>query len=317
MSLLTEQARENPILPKALGVGILFSTVALFWRPLKAVAGLSWNDDRYIEVLVAPILCVLLICWERTRIFSNARFSPRWGIPSLSLVVLCLTLVYGTSAHDEYARLELIIFAVVLVWMAAFILCYGARSFRIALFPLCCLFLMIPAPTAWMDQVTIGLQHASAATSFAILRLLGIPVFRQGMIFLLPNLSVEVAQECSGIRSCLVFVLVAILASRVCLRSIWTQWVLIAFMIPIAIFKNAVRIVVISSLSAYVDPGYLHGRLHHEGGVVFSLVGIALFVPLLYGLQWLENRRAEDKALLRDAPDLPLANNVSGPAAVR
>ena len=103
-------------------------------------------------------------------------------------------------------------------------------------------------------------------------------------------------------RSCLVFVLVAILASRVCLRSAWAQWALIASMIPIAIFKNAVRIVVISTLSAYVDTGYLHGQLHHEGGVVFSLVGIALFVPLLFALQWLENRGGGDTtALLRDA----------------
>jgi exosortase len=220
-----------------------------------------------------------------------------------------LALTSSPSARGEGARQPLVIFAIVLVWMASFILCYGIQSFRIALVPLCCLLLMIPASAAWMDQVTIGLQHASAATSFAMLRLAGIPVFKQGMIFLLRGITVEVAPECSGIRSCLVFVLVAIVASRVCLRSVWTQWMLIAFMIPIAIFKNAVRIVVISLLSAYVDTGYLHGRLHHEGGVVFSLVGIALFVPLLFVLQWLESRGRGGKTLLRDAPDgLPLTN---------
>ncbi len=170
---------------------------------------------------------------------------------------------------------------------------------------------MVPAPSAWMDQITVWLQHASAATSYAILRLLGIPVFREGMIFQLRGLTLEVAQECSGIRSCLAFVLVAILASRVCLRSLWSQWTLIAFMIPIAIFKNAVRIVAISTLSAYVDSGYLHGRLHHEGGVVFSLVGIAFFVPLLFALQWLENPMPS-----ATSADLPLTNDVSGSAAV-
>jgi exosortase len=318
MSPGTEQARENRIMPSSLNVGVLISTVMLFWQPLKAVARLSLHDDRYIEVLVAPILCALLIFWDRTRIFSNARYSPRLGIPLLLLgVLLCLTLVHGPSAHDEYARLELVIFAIVFTWVAAFVLCFGTRSFKIAVIPLCCLFLMTPAPPAWMDHVTVGLQQASAATSYAILRLVGIPVFRQGMTFLLRGITVEVAPECSGIRSCLVFVLVAILASRVCLRSVWTQWTLIAFMIPIAIFKNAVRIVVISSLSAYVDPGYLHGQLHHEGGVVFSLVGIALFVALLYALQWLEKRGGE-KTLLRGAvAGLPRTSNVSGPASVR
>jgi exosortase len=288
--------RENWKLANLLNFGILLSTVTLFWPPLKAVAGLSFHDDRHIEIVVAPLLCVVLVYWERTRIFSNARFSPRAGIPLLSLaIVLCSALIYSPSTGNESTRLRLVIFAILLVWMASFILCYGTRSFKIALFPLCCLFMMIPAPSAWIDQVTIGLQHASAATSFAMLRLLGIPVFRQGMIFLLPGLTVEVAQECSGIRSCLVFVIVAILASRVCLRSVWTQWALVALMIPIAIFKNAVRIVVISSLSAYVDRAYLHGPLHRQGGVVFSLVGIALFVPLLSALQRSENRRCGGK----------------------
>jgi len=69
------------------------------------------------------------------------------------------------------------------------------------------------------------------------------------MLLQLRGLTVEVAKECSGIRSCVVFVIVAIVASRVCLRSVWAQWALIVSMIPIAIFKNAVRIVVISTLS--------------------------------------------------------------------
>ena len=226
----------------------------------------------------------------------------------LLAMFLGLMATRGAPSPHQGARLPLAMFAIVLVWMAAFILCYGTRSFRIALIPLCCLFLMTPAPPAWMDQVTVGLQHASAATSFAILRMAEVPVFKQGMIFVLPGVTVEVAQECSGIRSCLVFMLVAIVASRVCLGSVWTRWILIASMVPIAIFKNAVRIVVISTLSAYVDPGYLHGQLHHEGGVVFSLVGIAIFVPLLFMLQGLENRGGEDKTSLRDTPaDLPTA----------
>jgi len=307
---------ENRQMPDLLNVGILLSTAALFQGHLKAAAGLAFHDDRYIEIAVAPILCVLLLCWERVRIFEKARFSPRSGVPLLALaMLLCLTVMRGAAGTDEGARLSLAMFAIVLVWMAAFILCYGVRSFQIAMIPLCCLFLMVPAPSAWMDQATIGLQHASAGTSFAILRLVGIPVFKQGMIFMLPGVTVEVAQECSGIRSCLVFLLVAILASRVCLRSVWTRWALIASMIPIAIFKNAVRIVVISSLSAYVDPGYLHGWLHHEGGVVFSLVGIAIFVPLLYTLQWFENMGGGVITALTDATaDLPLTRRGSGPA---
>jgi exosortase/archaeosortase family protein len=106
--------------------------------------------------------------------------------------------------------------------------------------------------------------------------------FQTWMTFLLPGLSFEVAPECSGIDSCLAFVIAAILASRPCLRSVPRTLVLIVLTILIAIFKNAVRIVVITSRSVYVNRAVIDGPLHHRGGPVFALLDIALFVPLLF-----------------------------------
>jgi exosortase len=272
-------------------LAILLSTLALFWSSLAAVVSLSVRDDRYFQIVVGPILCLFLIYRERARIFSEARFSPRLGIPLLLLAVLLgLVLSLQPRGADDNRSLVPVVFAVVLVWMSAFILCYGTRSFRAALFPLCCLLMMIPVPPALMDRITVGLQHGSADVSYALLRLAGIPVFRQGMTFSLPGLDVQVAPECSGIRSCMVFMIMGILAGRVYLRSGWRRWALIVMTIPIAIFKNAVRIVVISSLSAYVNRAILSGPLHHSGGPVFALVGIALFAPLLVALQRSEIR---------------------------
>jgi exosortase len=201
-----------------------------------------------------------------------------------------LVLLRHPASSDKSRSLVAVLFAVILVWMAAFVLCYGARSFKAALFPFCCLFLMIPIPPAWMDGITVALQHGSADVSYALLRLIGIPVFRQGMMFSLPGLDIQVAPECSGIRACLVFVMMAILMSRVYLRSNWRRWALVIMTIPIAIFKNAVRIVILSSLSVYVNRTVLDSPLHHSGGPVFALIGLALFVPLLYALQKSEIR---------------------------
>src|ERR1700694_260528 len=131
--------------------GILLSSVALYWPPLRAVVSLALHDDRYFQIAVAPFLCLFLIYWERARIFSKARFSPGAGVPLLFLsVLLCFALIHRWSRNNEPAGLLLAVFAIILVWMAAFIVCYGTRSFKIALFPLCCLFFMIPAPTKVM-----------------------------------------------------------------------------------------------------------------------------------------------------------------------
>jgi exosortase len=219
---------------------------------------------------------------------------------------LCLTVIHRQPPIQEAAGMAPILFAIVLVWMAAFLLFYGIQSFRKALFALCCLFLMIPVPPELMERMTVALQHGSAATSFQILRLMGIPVFREGMTFMVPGLSIQVAPECSGIHSWLAFVMVAILAARVCLRSPWRILALIASTVPVAIFKNAVRIVTISTLTAYVDRTIIDGPLHHRGGPVFAIVDLAIFVPLLIAFQRSETRSRRLNGVM------PAAGSVSG-----
>ncbi len=75
--------------------------------------------------------------------------------------------------------------------------------------------------------------------------------------------------------------------------------------VPIAIFKNAVRIVTISSLSVYVDRTIIDGPLHHKGGPVFAIVDLAIFVPLLIALQRSETRSRTSTGVI------PAAGNVS------
>jgi exosortase/archaeosortase family protein len=53
----------------------------------------------------------------------------------------------------------------------------------------------------------------------------------------------------------------------------------------VMILKNGVRIVTLTLLASYVDPGFLYGRLHREGGVVFFLLGLLLLFPVLWLLQ--------------------------------
>ena len=51
--------------------------------------------------------------------------------------------------------------------------------------------------------------------------------------------------------------------------------------IPVAIFKNGLRIAALSLLAIHSDPSFLAGRLHHEGGIVFFLLALAMLAPLL------------------------------------
>ncbi|MGD0137208.1 MAG: exosortase/archaeosortase family protein, partial [Bryobacteraceae bacterium] len=189
--------------------------------------------------------------------------------------------------------LSVAVLAMVLVWAAGFLLFYGGPAFLSALFPLCFLLWMVPLPTVALDGIVVALRKGSAVMSYGLFRLFGVPVFWQHFKFLLPGVQIEIAEECSGIRSSLAMLITSLLAGHVLLQSNWRRGLFSLFTIPVVIFKNAVRIVTLSCLGVYVDPGFLHGNLHRYGGLPFSLVSLAILVPLLLALQKSELSRTE------------------------
>jgi exosortase/archaeosortase family protein len=81
-----------------------------------------------------------------------------------------------------------------------------------------------------------------------------------------------------------------VLTGNIFLRSNYSRICLIVLTVPIAILKNAVRIVTISWLGTYVSTDFFFGTLHRHGGLPFSLLALALMLPLVYVLRRLEAR---------------------------
>jgi exosortase/archaeosortase family protein len=111
------------------------------------------------------------------------------------------------------------------------------------------------------------------------------PFLRAGQIFQLPNITLEVAQECSGIRSSLVLFITSILAANLFLNTTWRRLALVAIVIPLGILRNGFRILVIGLLCVHVGPQMIHSVIHRRGGPLFfvlSLVPLLLFLWLLH-----------------------------------
>jgi exosortase len=193
--------------------------------------------------------------------------------------------ILGGAAHfysrapGDYLSVEIL--ALIVLWIAGFALCYGTDALRAACFPLLFLMLMIPIPDFLIDNVIFFLQTGSAAVSYWLFRILNVPVFKEGFVFILPTLNIEVAKECSGIRSSMALLITTLLAGEFVLRSGWRKSLLVLSAVPILIFKNGLRIVTISLLSIYVDPRFLHGWLHTSGGVVFYVLALLSLFPII------------------------------------
>lgn len=272
--------------------GLLFGlSLPVFWKPLWTLGGFALGSEQYSHILLIPLVTVFLLYQERRTIFGNpsARDRARGGTAigaGLLLHALYLYLATGGrwSLND---RISLATFSVVLVWLGLFLTFYGRQAFRAALFPLLFLFLMVPIPEAMLDSVIVALQKASGEVTAILFNLSGIPVFRDGLVFVLPNnIVIEVARECSGIRSSLALFITSLLAGHFFLQKWTRKAVLWAMVFPITIFKNGLRIVTLSVLAVYVDPAILESAAHRRGGVPFF--GLALLV--LGAVLWLLRR---------------------------
>lgn len=257
-------------------------SLLLFREPLTSLARLSFQDELASHVLLIPLISAFLIYLERKQIFRSPHYCPSAGVP---LLLLAAVLRVPLSSLNQADRLSAVAALIALVWIAGFILFYGIASFRAAAFPLLFLLLMSPLPVAFTAHAVSILQKGSAATCYALFRIVGVPVVRHGFQFSLPGVEIEVAEQCSGIHAGLALFIAGLLAQHFLLRGIWKKACFTLCIVPIAIFKNAVRIVTISWLGIHVNPDFFHGALHRHGGLPFSLVALAIMAILLWLLR--------------------------------
>lgn len=259
-----------------------FLSLVLFRGPLSSLASLSFHDERSSHILLIPLISAFLIFLQRKRIFRATRYCPLIGAPLLLVVaVLWYSLKTPLSRLNNTDYLSVVAFLWFLVWIAGFVLCYGTRSFKAAAFPVLFLVLMVPIPTVLADKTVSLLQRGSAETCYGLFRLIGVPFIRHGFQFSLPGVDIEVAQQCSGIHSGLSLFIAGLLLQHLLLQGIWKKAFFTLCIFPIAIFKNAVRIVTIAWLGIHVNPDFFHGQLHRQGGLPFSILAIALLGVVL------------------------------------
>jgi exosortase len=144
---------------------------------------------------------------------------------------------------------------------------------------------VVPAPDRIVNWITQTLQYQSAVASAWLFRIAQVPVARDGLVLSIPGLDIEVASQCSSIRSSTMLIVVTLLLAHLFLHTKWRKVLLVAASIPFAVTKNAVRIFTIAELGTRVDPAYLDGKLHHSGGILFLAMGVIMVVFLLWMLK--------------------------------
>jgi exosortase len=264
---------------------LLATTVlASYSRSLANLVSFSFARDQYSYIVMIPIVSLALVFRERATIFAEAQWALIRGITLIAIGLACTVLrVHVWSAHSTPSLSA----AAACVWallVGVFVLCYGTRAVRVALFPILFLALIVPVPARLLDDASLLLQKASCQLTHSFLTLAGTPVLQNGFVLSTPLGGIQVAEECSGIRSTLGLLIGSIVAGHLFLRSAWKKTLLASSVIPVSIFKNALRIVTLYWLGVHTDQRFLTGELHHNGGIPFSALAVGILVPLLWVL---------------------------------
>jgi exosortase len=136
---------------------------------------------------------------------------------------------------------------------------------------------MVPLPATLFYAVTSPLQNLAARNAAWLLDLLGVPVLLDGNVIHLSQISLGVTEACSGIRSLISLLAVAVAWAALTIPGIWGMSALVAATVPITVVANAGRVVVTGLIGQWFGIDYARGFFHAlSGWVIFVLAFVCL-----------------------------------------
>jgi exosortase D (VPLPA-CTERM-specific) len=265
----------------------------------------DWGaDDNYSHgFLIVPI--ALYLVWERRARLAAAPTRPSWL--GLLLIVLSLA-VLGAGVLGAELFLTRISMLGVLAGIVLFL--YGWRTLRLLAFPLAFLLLMIPLPAIIFNRIAFPLQLLASRFGELALTIAGVPVLREGNVITLSNTSLEVAEACSGIRSLVSLLTLAIVYGYVMDRRPWARITLALASIPVAIAANGIRVAGTGLAAHYVGPEAAQGFFHEFSGWLVFVVAFILLFAVQRVIAWMAPDRTD-----RPAPPPAVSPDVAGRSA--
>jgi exosortase C (VPDSG-CTERM-specific) len=270
------------------GVCFAIALLGAFAQPLLALINYAAGSDLFSYILLIPFVSGYLLYLRRHQLAKYYVVDRPLAMAFLAAGLGILAFAYWlhfveqSPAKADYLALVTLSFLCCLAAGGFFF--FGRDWMRAAAFPLAYLIFIIPMPDAMTDALESASKYASAEVANAFFHLSGTPFLREGLVFQLSNITIEVAQECSGIRSSWVLLMTSILAANLFLKTPWRRFALVAFVIPLAILRNGFRILVIGLLCVNFGPQMIHSLIHRRGGPLFFTLSL---VPLLLLLVWL------------------------------
>jgi exosortase len=257
-------------------LALLLPLLVLMYYNIVPLMVQQWNaDPNYSHGFIVPLIAGYFL-YERREELMKTEVAPA-TVGLLIIIFGLLQLCIGYLAFELYTMRSSLI--VVLAGMILYF--FGMKVFRIMLLPVLYLFFMVPLPYIIYDSVAFPLKQLVAKYSVIVLQLMGVVIIREGNILMLPATTLEVADACSGIRSLVSLLALAVAFAFFTQKSTVKRVIMVLSAIPIAIFTNGLRVVVTGILAQYWGSRAAEGFFHEFAGL--AVFGVALVMLAGFG----------------------------------
>jgi len=256
----------------ALGLLAVLGTV--YWPVVLPMVRQWGSDQNYSHGFLVPFIAAYLAYMRKEDLLA-ARVRPCGaGLPLAVFGMVMLLLGWlGTEYFTMRASL-----VVVLAGCTLYLL--GKEVFRILLPPLAYLMLMVPIPYIIYDAAAFPLKLLVTKVSVLSMKMLGIVVLQEGNILMFPNITLEVADACSGLRSIMSLLALGAAYAFVLHSKTRDRVILIASTLPIAVFTNCLRVIATGVLAQYIGSAAAEGFFHEFAGLFVFAGALIMFLAL-------------------------------------
>jgi exosortase B len=291
LTLLSSLDRERLVrwTPAALlTVGILVLLVPVFVK----LAHTVWNSDEqgHGPVILAVVVWLL---WSRRERFERdlASAAPAgiggWLVLGAGLTVYLIGRLLSIAVFEMGAAIPLLVGALAVT--------FGWQAARIAAFPIFFIVFAVPLPGPLVDALTQPLKQAVSYVAESILYSAGYPVSRSGVILMVGQYQLLVADACAGLNSMFTLEALGLLYMNLVGHTSRMRNVALAILIvPMSFVANVIRVVVLVLVTFYFGDEAGQGIVHGAAGMLLFVVALVLMflIDSVLGLfNWKETAR--------------------------
>jgi exosortase A len=259
---------------------MLVGLLAIFYETVWSMVSIWYRSETFAHgFIILPI--TLWLIWEKRKVLSTLHPIPEYRVlVLLSGAGFLWLLGYLVSALviQQLALVSLIIFS---VWMVL-----GNRITWLISFPLAYLFFAVPMG----EDLVPHLMELTATATVFLIKITGVPVFREGLYFSLPSGNWSVVEACSGVRYLIASITLGALYAYLTYSAVSKRVIFIIVSAIVPIIANTLRAYMIVMLGHMSDMKIATGVDHLIYGWLFF--GLVMLILFAIGARWRDDSKS-------------------------